>query len=127
MGMGSARTRCIAPLSMGIALALGAGAVHGATAKFAGLSRQEGAIVLRQQLRTLMPLVPKTAASPASLLPVTSCADDGSAGTLRMVVEAAGEGDTIDLSGLTCSTITLEQGAIPLMLNCLLYTSPSPR
>ena len=124
MGMGAARARRMAPLSMGVALALGAGAVHGATAKFAGLSRQEGAIVLRQQLRALMPPVPKTAATPASLLPVTSCADDGSVGTLRTVVEAAGEGDAIDLSALTCSTITLAQGAIPLLLNDVTFVGP---
>jgi hypothetical protein len=49
-----------------------------------------------------------------SVLPVTSCLDDGSAGTLRSVVAGAGEGDTIDLSQLTCSTITLTQGAIDL-------------
>jgi hypothetical protein len=109
---------------MGIALALGAGAVHGAPAKFTGLQRQEGAIVLRQQLRALMPPVPKTAVSPAALRPVTSCADDGGVGTLRAVVDAAGEGDTIDLSALTCSTITLEQGAIPLLLNDVALVGP---
>jgi hypothetical protein len=124
MGMGAARARRIVPLSMGIALALGAGAVHGAPAKFTGLQRQEGAIVLRQQLRALMPPVPKTAVSPAALRPVTSCADDGGVGTLRAVVDAAGEGDTIDLSALTCSTITLEQGAIPLLLNDVALVGP---
>jgi hypothetical protein len=124
MGMGAARVRRIAPLSMGIALALGAGAAHGAMARFAGLPRHDGAIVLRQQLRTLMPPVPKIATSPAALLPVTSCADDGSAGTLRTVVDAAGEGDTVDLSALTCSTITLTQGAIPLLLNDVALVGP---
>src|SRR6478609_3418574 len=94
-GMRAGRTRRIAPLSMGIALALGAGAAHGAMAKFAGLPRHDGAIVLRQQLHELMPPVAKTATSPAALLPVTSCADDGGAGTLRTVVAAAGEGDTV--------------------------------
>lgn len=43
---------------------------------------------------------------------VTSCADDGSAGTLRSVVGAAQSGDTIDLTGLACSRITLVQGEI---------------
>ncbi len=122
--MGAVRARRIAPLSMGIALALGAGAAHGATARFAGLPSHDGASVLRQQLRTLMPPVPKTAASPAALLAVTSCADDGSVGTLRTVVDAAGEGDTIDLSALTCSTITLTQGFIPLLLNDVTLVGP---
>jgi len=43
---------------------------------------------------------------------VTSCADDGSEGTLRSVVGAAQNGDTIDLTGLACSRITLAQGEI---------------
>jgi hypothetical protein len=46
------------------------------------------------------------------VLPVTSCADDGSPGTLRAVAAVAQDGDTIDLTQLTCSTITLEHGAI---------------
>jgi hypothetical protein len=48
----------------------------------------------------------------ASTLPVTSCADDGTPGTLREVLKIAGEGDTVDLSQLTCSTITLAAGAL---------------
>lgn len=47
-------------------------------------------------------------------LPVTSCADDGSAGTLRQVIAGAGNGDTVDLTTLACSTITLAGGAIPV-------------
>jgi hypothetical protein len=52
---------------------------------------------------------------------VTSCADDGSPGTLRAVIALAGSGDTIDLSALpgadpacTSSRITLTQGQIPV-------------
>jgi hypothetical protein len=50
--------------------------------------------------------------APADTLPVTSCADDGSPGTLRTVIAGAGEGDVIDLSALDCATITLTQGII---------------
>lgn len=39
--------------------------------------------------------------------PVTSCADDGGPGTLRSVVAAAKDGDTIDLRRLPCVRITL--------------------
>ncbi|MFZ2235264.1 MAG: right-handed parallel beta-helix repeat-containing protein [Dokdonella sp.] len=49
---------------------------------------------------------------PVARLPVTSCADDGSAGTLRSVLDTAISGDTVDLSALTCSTITLTTGAL---------------
>lgn len=52
--------------------------------------------------------------TPQAVLPVTSCADDGSDGTLRQVLSIAGEGDTIDLSGLTCGTITLTQGKLDI-------------
>ena len=48
----------------------------------------------------------------ASTLAVTSCADDGSPGTLRSVVSGAGDGDVVDLSGLSCGPITLTGGAI---------------
>lgn len=56
------------------------------------------------------PLRPK--ARLASTLPVTSCADDGSPGTLRSAVDAAIDGDTIDLTHLTCSRIDLVLGRI---------------
>jgi hypothetical protein len=45
-------------------------------------------------------------------LPVTSCLDDTDPGTLRNVLAGAAEGDTVDLSALTCSTITLTQGPL---------------
>ena len=55
---------------------------------------------------------------------VSSCADDGSAGTLRAAVGLAGSGDTIDLTGLpgvdpacTDSTITLTMGEIAVAHN----------
>ena len=51
---------------------------------------------------------------PRGLLPVTSCADDGSPGTLRAVIAGASEGAVIDLSELACGTITLMQGLIDL-------------
>jgi hypothetical protein len=45
--------------------------------------------------------------------PVTSCTDDlDDAGNLRNVLASAGEGDTVDLSKLTCSTITLVNGPL---------------
>lgn len=47
-------------------------------------------------------------------VPVTSCLDDGSPGTLRTILsEAAGSAD-VDLGGLTCNTITLTQGPIDM-------------
>jgi hypothetical protein len=58
------------------------------------------------------------------LLPVTSCADDGGTGTLRHVALTASTGDTIDLSGLTCSTITLESGAVNIDVDDVTVLGP---
>jgi hypothetical protein len=52
----------------------------------------------------------------ATGLPVTSCADDGSPGTLRSAVASAQDGDVVTLSQLplVCSTISLSTGAIEI-------------
>jgi hypothetical protein len=50
---------------------------------------------------------------------VTSCADDGSLGTLRSVISGAADGDTVDLSGLSCGPITLSAGAIQIYADSL--------
>ena len=60
----------------------------------------------------------------ATTWPVTNCADDGSVGTLRGVVAAAASGDTIDLSQLNCSTITLTQGEIAISQDDLTLDGP---
>jgi len=62
--------------------------------------------------------------SGAATLPVTSCADDGGSGTLRAVVATAASGDVVELGGLTCSVITLVQGAIPVQADSLTIHGP---
>ena len=52
------------------------------------------------------------ASSVGSSLPVTNCLDDNSAGSLRSVLMGANDGDTIDLSALGCSVVTLTQGEL---------------
>ena len=58
------------------------------------------------------PLAARSPNRGESTLPVTSCADDNSAGTLRTVLASAADGDTVDLTALTCGTITLALGAV---------------
>jgi hypothetical protein len=58
-------------------------------------------------------------------LPVASCLDDSSGGTLREVLAAAGEGDTVDMSTLACSTITLMQGELATALDDINLVGPS--
>src|SRR3569833_1247464 len=61
----------------------------------------------------------RPAGTMAVTTPVTSCADDGSAGTLRSVVTGANDGDTVDLRGLACGPIVLTQGVIPVYVDTL--------
>jgi len=55
-----------------------------------------------------------SSAAMAGTVPVTSCADDGGAGTLRSVMMSAPPGAVIDLSELTCDTVVLTQGVIDI-------------
>lgn len=57
-------------------------------------------------------------------LPVASCLDDSSGGTLREVLASAGEGDTVDMSALVCSTITLTQGELATALDDINLVGP---
>ncbi|MBO9663701.1 choice-of-anchor Q domain-containing protein [Dokdonella sp.] len=68
--------------------------------------------------------VHRSPSASATTWPVTNCADDGSAGTLRSAVAAAASGDTVDLSQLTCSTITLTQGEIAISQDDLTLDGP---
>jgi hypothetical protein len=77
------------------------------------LRRTELSVVLTAAVASLCIAPPPTARA-GSVQTVTSCADDGSPGTLRSVMLAAPRDAVIDLTHLTCSTITLEQGVIDI-------------
>ena len=92
----------------------------GAAGRFAidlpgGAGAGRGVAALMQSLRSSA-LAQSRPAAPlgASVRTVTNCADDSGAGSLRTVLGQAVNGDTIDLSHLQCSTITLSQGAIAI-------------
>ena len=127
MNFGNAQRLRLAPL----ALALSAQFAHAGASFDANVAMpatwtpgdRSGVAAIFQTLRARSrPTLPHAPAVNA----VTSCLDDGGADTLRAVIAAAGEGDTIDLSALTCSAITLAQGAIPVMLNDLTIVGPGP-
>lgn len=61
---------------------------------------------------------------PAATLMVGHCDDDGSPDSLREVVSAAVDGDVVDLSALTCSTITLATGGIGVTVDNLSIRGP---
>lgn len=55
---------------------------------------------------------------------VSSCADDGGPETLRAAVSSAASGDTVDLTELTCATITLISGQIEVHVDDLTINGP---
>jgi hypothetical protein len=133
------------PLTVGLAMALSLGATQGFAADggrpnpdatpFAQRGKPAHQLQLRrgdianqileaklERIRAKITTVKPT--RPAATLPVTSCDDDGSAGTLRSVVSGAAEGDTIDLSALTCSTITLQTGGVAVNADDLTIVGP---
>jgi hypothetical protein len=61
---------------------------------------------------------------PASTRLITTCADDGSVGSLRSVMASAEDGDVIDMSQLVCSTITLTSGSIDFDVDDLTLQGP---
>ena len=67
--------------------------------------------------------VAKPRSKPAGALLVTNC-DDAGPGSLRDTVAGAISGDTIDLTQLPCSTITLTSGAIPVLQDDLALAGP---
>jgi hypothetical protein len=111
-----------APLAVAVVLALCA--AQAGAGEQTQTAMRPGAVALREQLRSLAPVVAKGATHAAVTLPVTSCADDDGVATLRAAVAAAGEGDTVDLSQLHCSAISLSQGAIPVLLDDLTVVGP---
>ncbi|MEP6482937.1 MAG: choice-of-anchor Q domain-containing protein [Rudaea sp.] len=62
-------------------------------------------------------------ASPSSTIVVQNCNDHGT-GSLRAAVNGAASGSTIDLSQLSCSTITLTGGSIQIPQAALLLSGP---
>ncbi|KAB2897268.1 MAG: hypothetical protein F9K31_12095 [Dokdonella sp.] len=120
------------PLVASLALALGGLAAGPAHAAPLAPGQRHADTTLQARLETARTFgrraLPRKhrAAQPegGALLPVTHCADDGSTGSLREVVANAASGDTVDLSALTCSSITLTQGAISTDLDSLTLRGP---
>jgi hypothetical protein len=54
---------------------------------------------------------------------VTACADTG-AGGLRQTIAASASGDTVDMTALTCSKLTLTAGELPVTVGSLTIRGP---
>jgi len=110
--MARSHAQILQPSLLAAALAV-ALAANAATATAAGNEARSARYAQRLLMRHApQSSIARAAAPHANTLPVTSCADDDDPGTLRNVLATAGEGDVVDLSALTCSTITLTQGAL---------------
>lgn len=99
------------------------------TAHAADLVRTSGPLeqAMRGAKKNLpRPLVPGVTPSllAGATLTVTSCADDDGFDTLRHAALVANSGDTIDLTTLPCSTITLTKGEIGIGLADLSILGP---
>lgn len=124
----------IAPLAASVAMALAPG--HAASVSASTTPQRTSPLTetfaldghgMKALIETMNERAPTTAGVPpshaASIVPVTSCADDG-AGTLRHAALIASSGDTLDLSTLACSTITLVSGAINVNVDDLSIVGP---
>lgn len=99
-------------------------------AALCGTATTSEALALDRALPVAMPPRPHVATppefapyTPLNTIPVTNC-DDSGAGSLRDAVDNAVSGDTVDMTGLTCSRITLTTGTIVLGQHDLGFVGP---
>jgi hypothetical protein len=116
-------------LSACLALALATPAALGATPAALGEAPLRGghaplAPLLDAKKGLGLASLARSSSPQAATIPVTNCEDDGSLGSLREAVITASVGDTVDLSALTCGSITLQTGAIPVDLERLTIIGP---
>ncbi|MGH8171659.1 MAG: hypothetical protein ACREPX_00835, partial [Rhodanobacteraceae bacterium] len=124
------RTR-LRPLALSLALAFGGAAASPHSDALPG-SEFDAVIpdwlspvdkdVVRKQLERLATHTPPRAQTPS--IAVSNC-DDSGPGSLRDAVDSAVDGDTVDLTSLDCSTITLTSGAIAIAADSLTIQGPS--
>jgi len=81
------------------------------------------AIALALDLREPAQVAQASPSAPANTIAVTNCNDSG-AGSLRAAAAAAVDGSTIDMTHLTCSTITLASGSISIAANNVTVAGP---
>jgi len=112
-----------APLFVGLALACAGVAAQAAERPSFEQRLDEHRIATRHHLAMRAAQAPAAPVRPAGTLAVTNCADDGD-GSLRAAFAAAASGDTIDLTALQCSTITLTSGALATSANDLTLNGP---
>ncbi len=89
-----------------------------------GHERSAALTPLAERMLAMQSSVHAPPTRPAATLAVTHCADDGSAGSLRTLVESAVSGDLIDLTALDCPRITLADGVLEIQVEDLGLRGP---
>lgn len=121
------------PLAAAIAFSIAPALLPAATAfrpgelEGQGITTREDGTPLATALRAWHLDALSHAAPPApdaTVRTVTNCDDDGE-GSLREVIASSASGDTIDLSNLACSAITLVTGAIAVRLDSATIVGPT--
>jgi hypothetical protein len=125
-----------APLALALALAIGQPALLAnasvidapSGAQLAerlntGLHMGDHKAAVIEQFKRRNPALAKAPARPATTITVANC-DDSGTGSLREAFTNAVTGDTIDLSALTCSTITLTSGSLSTAVDDLTVHGP---
>lgn len=127
------RSMRLHPLVAGLAIVLATGGMHDAMAAKGDGSLQslwskpvspKAEIYFQQKLAQGKARARAVENRPAATVAVTSCADDGSSGTLRDVLDNAVSGDVVDLTALTCSAITLATGGLAVNVDDLTLRGP---
>jgi hypothetical protein len=125
------------PLAVALALATASGEVGAVTALVpgnvplppaGGITREDGT-PLRVALGAWHADAAQSAVPPspnAMVRTVANCDDDGP-GSLREVLRAAASGDTVDLTQLSCSRISLTTGAVVAAVDTLTIEGPASR
>jgi len=125
------------PLAVALALATASGELGAVTALVpgnvpppptGGVTREDGT-PLRVALGAWHADAAQSALPPspnATIRTVTNCEDDGP-GSLREVLLASASGDTVDLTQLSCSRISLTSGAVVAAVDTLAIEGPASR
>lgn len=132
-GRGPCRTKLAAGLAAILATSVAGGAIAGAGVPALAYPsdpwlrdapwRQPLRVFQPRQHTVDRPAHGKAAGRPPTIQIVTTC-DDAGAGSLREALAGAADGDTIDLSALTCSTITLTSGELVSTADSLTLRGP---
>jgi hypothetical protein len=119
-------TRTKIAIAIGLAIAVGVADANSprTTRSAAPFSSAERAAPWFAKTRAALRAKARVHVAPAGAIPVTNCDDSGSGSLRDVIANVAGDGATIDLTQLTCSTISLTTGALVIEQYDLVLQGP---